>query len=177
MEEDTTVESMVKKCGYSSARWGGGIRSPGCAGCPFAETIPPKNPLVIRTPTDINTGTTLAMMKRAVTQAEVNGGGWVVLVFHSVCNACDKLSISPDQLTAFLDWLQPRASTGTVVKTHGEVIGDGPACMRLISIVPSCPAVRVGLRGRRVRRGTDSELPGCLGCASPRPLISTWLAI
>ena len=127
MEEDATVESMVKKCGYSSARWGGGIRSPGCAGCPFAETIPPKNPLVIRTPTDINTGTTLAMMKRAVTQAEVNGGGWVVLVFHSVCNACDKLSISPDQLTAFLDWLQPRASTGTVVKTHGEVIGDGPA--------------------------------------------------
>lgn len=124
-EHKSTVESMVQRCGYSSARWGGGIRSPGCPDCPFAETIPPKNRWAIRTPTDINTGTTLAMMKRSVTQAEDNGGGWVVLVFHSVCNACDELSISPDQLAAFLDWLQPRASSGTVVKTHGEVIGNG----------------------------------------------------
>jgi peptidoglycan/xylan/chitin deacetylase (PgdA/CDA1 family) len=126
-EHNRTVESMVRRCGYSSARWGGGVRASNCPTCPFAETIPPKNRWVIRTPTDVATTTTLAMMKRAVTQAEEHGGGWVVLVFHSVCNACDSLSIRPDQLTAFLDWLQPRSSTGTVVKTHGEVIGDGPA--------------------------------------------------
>jgi peptidoglycan/xylan/chitin deacetylase (PgdA/CDA1 family) len=126
-EHNTTVASMVRRCGYSSARWGGGIRAANCGDCPFAETIPPKNPLVIRTPTDVNTKTTLAMMKRDVTQAEAHGGGWVVLVFHSICDACDTLSIRPDQLTAFLDWLELRTSVGTVVKTHGEVIGDGAA--------------------------------------------------
>jgi peptidoglycan/xylan/chitin deacetylase (PgdA/CDA1 family) len=126
-EHNTTVRSMVRQCGYSSARWGGGIRAPNCPTCPFAETIPPKDRWVIRTPTDINSKTTLAVMKRDVTQAEEHGGGWVVLVFHSVCNACDSLSIRPDQLTAFLDWLQPRSSNGTVVKTHGEVIAQGAA--------------------------------------------------
>jgi peptidoglycan/xylan/chitin deacetylase (PgdA/CDA1 family) len=122
-----TVESMVQQCGYLSARWGGGLRASNCGDCPFAETIPPENQWGIRTPTDVNTGTTLAMMKHDVTQAEEHGGGWVVLVFHSVCNACDKRSIRPDQLTAFLDWLRPRTSLGTVVKTQGEVMGDGPA--------------------------------------------------
>jgi peptidoglycan/xylan/chitin deacetylase (PgdA/CDA1 family) len=122
-EHNRTVASMARRCGYSSARWGGGIRSPDCGYCPLAETIPPKNPWVIRTPTDVGTDTTLAMMKRDVTQAEAHGG-WAVLVFHSVCNACDSLSIRPDQLTAFLDWLQPRSSIGTVVKTHGEVIAE-----------------------------------------------------
>jgi peptidoglycan/xylan/chitin deacetylase (PgdA/CDA1 family) len=126
-EHNTTVASMVRRCGYSSARWGGGIRAANCGDCPFAETIPPKNPLVIRTPADVNTKTTLAMMKRDVTQAEAHGGGWVVLVFHSICDACDTLSIRPDQLTSFLDWLELRTSVGTVVKTHGEVIGDGAA--------------------------------------------------
>jgi peptidoglycan/xylan/chitin deacetylase (PgdA/CDA1 family) len=126
-EHNRVVASMARRCGYSSARWGGGIRAANCGDCPFAEAIPPKNPWVIRTPTDVNTKTTLAMMKRDVTQAEAHGGGWVVLVFHSICDACDTLSIRPDQLTAFLDWLELRTSVGTVVKTHGEVIGDGAA--------------------------------------------------
>ena len=64
-------------------------------------------------------------MQTDVTQAENNGGGWVVLVMHSVCNGCDTASISPSQLTSFLDWLQPRALNGTVVKTVGEVMGGG----------------------------------------------------
>jgi hypothetical protein len=49
----------------------------------------------------------------------------VMLVFHDVCDACDPYSVTESQLAAFLDWLQPRASSGTVVKTHGEVIGNG----------------------------------------------------
>lgn len=123
-EYDSTVTAMVQRCGYSSARQVSGIRSSDCGTCPFAETIPPKNRGAIRAPRDIGSGTTLATMKQDVTQAEKHGGGWVVLVFHSVCNACDTLSVRPDQLTAFLDWLQPRTSIGTVVKTHGEVMGD-----------------------------------------------------
>jgi peptidoglycan/xylan/chitin deacetylase (PgdA/CDA1 family) len=126
-EHNRKVESMVRRCGYSSARAGGGLRASDCVACPYAEEIPPVNRWVIRAPADVGTATTLATMQRDVTQAEKSGGGWVVLVFHSVCNACDTLSISTDQLTAFLDWLQPRSSIGTVVKTHGEVMSDDPA--------------------------------------------------
>jgi hypothetical protein len=106
----------------------GGILDSNCTNCPFAESIPPLDRWVLRTPQDIATGTTLATMENYVTQAESNGGGWVVLVFHSVCDGgCDTLSVTPGQLTAFLDWLQPRAAGGTVVKTVGEAMtGVGP---------------------------------------------------
>ncbi len=120
-EYDATTKSIVAQCGYWSARWAGGISS-NCTGCPFAETIPPLDRWVLRTPQSIDTGTTLATMESYVTQAENNGGGWVVLVIHSVCDGCDSLSVSPSQLTAFLDWLQPRAANGTVVETVGNVM-------------------------------------------------------
>jgi peptidoglycan/xylan/chitin deacetylase (PgdA/CDA1 family) len=119
--------SMVQQCGYTSARWVGGIRSKNCSDCAFAELIPPLDRWVLRTPPDIDPSTTLADMEGYVTQAESNGGGWVIIVIHSVCNGCDSLSVSVAQLTAFLDWLQPRAANGTVVKTVGEVISGVPA--------------------------------------------------
>jgi peptidoglycan/xylan/chitin deacetylase (PgdA/CDA1 family) len=126
-EYDGSVETLVRQCGYASARWVGGIRSSGCSDCPYAETIPPVDRWVLRTPPDIDSGTTLATMENYVTQAENNGGGWVVLVIHSICNGCDSLSVSLTQFTAFLDWLQARAAGGTVVRTVGEVMsGVGP---------------------------------------------------
>ena len=126
-EYNSAVVSMVQQCGYSSARWGGGIRSSDCDDCPFAETILPQNRWLIRTPRGIDSATTLATMQGYVTQAENNGGGWVVLLIHSVCDRCDSLSLSVPQLTQFLDWLQPRASIGTVVKTQNEVMSGAPA--------------------------------------------------
>jgi len=60
-----------------------------------------------------------------VTSAEQGGGGWVQLVFHHLCSGCDAYSITPADFTALLDWLQPRAASGTVVETTAEVIG-GP---------------------------------------------------
>ena len=57
-----------------------------------------------------------------VTQAENHGGGWVPIVFHDICNGCADSSVSRSDFTAFLDWLQPRAAHGTVVKTMREVI-------------------------------------------------------
>jgi len=42
-----------------------------------------------------------------------------------VCDGCDVYSISPPTLSAFLDWLQPRATSGTIVRTTTQVIG-GP---------------------------------------------------
>jgi hypothetical protein len=60
-----------------------------------------------------------------VTQAEQNGGGWVPLMFHDICNACADSAVSQSDLNAFLAWLKARASLGTTVKTMREVI-DGP---------------------------------------------------
>jgi peptidoglycan/xylan/chitin deacetylase (PgdA/CDA1 family) len=121
------VEATAQQCGYSSARTVGQIRSFLCGVCPFAETIPPGDPFATRTPPDIRDTTTLETMKSYVTQAEENGGGWVQLVFHHVCDSdCGEFSTSLARLTAFLDWLQPRAANGTVVKTTAEVMGDAP---------------------------------------------------
>ena len=65
----------------------------------------------------------MATIEGYVTAAEQNGGGWVQLVFHHLCNQCDAYSITPADFTELLDWLQPRAATGTLVKTTAEVIG------------------------------------------------------
>lgn len=150
-EYNSTVVSMVQQCGYASARWGGGIRSSDCSSCPFAETIPPQDRWVIRTPRGIDTQTTLATMESYVTQAENNGGGWVVLLIHSVCDGCDTLSVSPTQLTAFLDWLQPRAANGTVVKTHGEVMGDVGPPPPVLDTTP--PVTTIGCNGTSCSKG------------------------
>ena len=63
-----------------------------------------------------------------MTQAEQNGGGWVQLVFHDLCStgcAGDDYSTTPALFKALLDWLQPRAANGTVVKTVAQVMSGG----------------------------------------------------
>jgi titin len=123
--EQNNVPAMVQQCGYTSGREVGGIRSALCDTCPFAETIPPANPMVTRTAPDVRIDTTLATVEGYVTQAEQNGGGWVQLVFHDLCATnCtgDDYSTTPALLEAFLDWLEPRAANGTVVKTVGQVM-------------------------------------------------------
>jgi peptidoglycan/xylan/chitin deacetylase (PgdA/CDA1 family) len=122
---NATVQQIVRDCGYSSGRTVGSLADL-CSGCPFAESIPPADAYAVRTPDSIKSATTLDTMKAYVTQAETHGGGWVVLVFNQVCNACATHSITQANLTAFLDWLQPRAATGTVVKTVGQVIQPPP---------------------------------------------------
>lgn len=116
--------AIVQECGYNSARGVGGIVSQNaCNGCPYADTIPPGNQWVIRTPDSIKADTTLNSLKGYVTQAETHGGGWVPLVFHHVCaNACDPNSISPANFQSFITWLAARPST-TIVKTVDGVIG------------------------------------------------------
>ena len=55
-------------------------------------------------------------------QAEADGGGWVPLVFHDMCNSCADSSVRVATFNAFLDWLQPRAANGTIVKTVRDVV-------------------------------------------------------
>ncbi len=118
-----TVEGIVKQCGYNSAREDGDITSPyGCvSGCPMAETIPPKDPYNIRAPQSFQDYWSLSQIEGEVTQAEDNGGGWTVLVFHHICdNACDSYSVTPENFNALLSWLQTQ---NVSVETVAQVIG------------------------------------------------------
>ena len=113
---NATAKQAVQDCGYASARGVGN----------GTETIPPRDAFVLRTPPDVQSGTSLSTIQSYVTQAENNGGGWVILVFHSICSGCSTNSITQANFTALLDWLQPRAANGTVVKTVAEVMGGSP---------------------------------------------------
>jgi peptidoglycan/xylan/chitin deacetylase (PgdA/CDA1 family) len=124
---NAAAKQVVRGCGYTSARRVGGVvsGSSACRGCPYAETIPPRDPFALRTPKGAVSTTTLAQLQSYVTQAESNGGGWVVLTIHGICsNRCTgDNSLNPAVFTAFLDWLQPRTAAGTVVRTVGGVMG------------------------------------------------------
>jgi peptidoglycan/xylan/chitin deacetylase (PgdA/CDA1 family)/N-acetyl-beta-hexosaminidase len=138
-----TVESIVRGCGYSSARRAWGLCPIGQSppNCPdgiggqysYTTSIPPPNIWGIRV-TSVRAYNTLADMEATVTNAENSGGGWVPILMHHVCDGCDPTggaSVSPSILSAFLDWLAPRASAsgynGTYVRTMRDVISDHTA--------------------------------------------------
>jgi len=114
---DDGTEAVVAACGYNSGRGVSGVDDTKT----FAETIPPADAYATRTPPNPKQGTTLATIESYVTAAEANGGGWVQLVFHHLCDGCDAYSISPATFMALLDFLQNEK--GVEVKTTNEVIG------------------------------------------------------
>ena len=118
---NATVETqVVQYCGDNSARTVTGVNDKTV----FAETIPPADPFATRTPADPKQGTTVATIEGYVTSAEQNGGGWVQLTFHHICNGCDAYSITPTNMQSLLDWLNTQVTTGAVaVETTGQVIG------------------------------------------------------
>jgi len=118
---DDGTEAVVAACGYNSGRGVSGVNGRRV----FAETIPPLDAYATRTPPNVKSGTTLATVQSFVTQAEDHDGGWVQIVIHHLCDHCDPYSMTVADFTAFLDWLAPRAATGTVVRTTAQVIG-GP---------------------------------------------------
>lgn len=116
---NAAVESIVQACGYNSARTVSGVNDRTV----FAETIPPFNAYATRTPQIPTKSTSLATIEGYVTGAEQHGGGWIQLVFHHLCNGCNTYSITQSDFAALLDWLEPRASLGTVVETTNQVVG------------------------------------------------------
>ena len=121
-----------RQCGYTSGR----ARSAASVvdlhepdERPYAESIPPADPMVTRTARTCGSLTRSRRSQGYVTQAEQNGGGWVQLVFHDLCaTSCagDDYSTTPALFNALLDWLQPRAAAnGTVVKTVAQVMSGG----------------------------------------------------
>ncbi len=113
---------------YESARGVGGLFSgTECLNCPLSEAIPSGNPYHISTNKSVDTTTTLDDLKGYVTQAENSGGGWVVLMFHRICDACVPLSVSQATLDAFFSWLDGRQLQNTYVRTvHQVMSGDHP---------------------------------------------------
>src|SRR4051812_32632510 len=116
-----SVESIVRDCGYRSARrsWGlcaAGIPAPSCAE-PVAETVPPKDSWAVRSIPSVRTSNTLAELQGVVTRAE-DAGGWVPLVFHRVSDEGDGggYAVGTETLAAFAEWLAGRASQGTRVR-------------------------------------------------------------
>jgi peptidoglycan/xylan/chitin deacetylase (PgdA/CDA1 family) len=120
---NSSVQTIVKNCGYGNGRGAGGVSASGPA---YAETIPPASFLATRAwvpPTSASTPTQLSDMQAEVNAAASHGGGWVQIILYRVCsqtydpnNYTSCLSSSrPVQLDAvngFLDWMQNAGQTG-----------------------------------------------------------------
>ena len=131
---NATVKQLAAACGYNGARTGGQLLCNPGHDC--VETIPPVDPYSIRTTEAFETTTTLAAMKAMVTNAQNNGGGWVPLEIHDICDGPNDPLLPPGApcippgrvdravFNAFLDWLEIEVDAGRVaVKTMHEVIG------------------------------------------------------
>ncbi|MBB6403448.1 fibronectin type III domain-containing protein [Arthrobacter sp. AZCC_0090] len=126
--ENSSVEQIVKNCGFASARNLGDIRSPAsCSGCPFAETLPPANPYNTAAPDEVDSTWTLQNLEDLVTNAEP-GGGWVQFTFHHIAVGTDPtLTISPSLFSTFITWLAARTANGTTsVQTVAQALGNTP---------------------------------------------------
>ncbi|WP_229054680.1 polysaccharide deacetylase family protein [Aeromicrobium sp. Leaf350] len=119
------LETIVKNCGYNSARALGDLAYPGdpdCVGCPSAAKLPPVDPFATQALPQVESSWTLNDLKGTVTRAEA-AGGWLQLTFHNVCAATCELNVTPAVLDAFAKWLAPRVLMRTTVKTVGDVVG------------------------------------------------------
>jgi len=131
---DATSQAVARYCGYNSGRGVSGISKSRALG----ETIPPANAYGTRTPPNPKKATKVSTLESFVLDAEADtqATDWVQFVFHRVCDAstgghCGAYAISPDDLSAFLDFLQSEINAGRVmVKTTAEVIGgpQNPPC-------------------------------------------------
>jgi peptidoglycan/xylan/chitin deacetylase (PgdA/CDA1 family) len=135
---NSTTEGLVQQCGFNNARGGGGISNSNVTPtAPYVEKIPPGNQYALRTiAVDGAADENLPDLESFVTAASANGGGWLPITFHDVCdaNATDYSdcmskygSIQDTVFGQFLDWLaaagQPGgAPAGVVVKNVCQVM-------------------------------------------------------
>ncbi len=110
---DQQVLQIVKECGYSDART---IR-----GGP--EQTSPPDPYALLSFPYIVSDTRLDKLERYVNGTRKEGGGWIIFIFHHVCNSCDYYSVSSDVMDQYIPWLAEQQSAGHIkVETVGEVI-------------------------------------------------------
>ena len=107
---------MVQDCGYASART---IRA-------GPDSVPPIDPFELRAYPYIVSDTSFSKLQRYVSGVRKEGGGWLILIFHHVCDGCDYFAVSPDVLQRFIPWLAEEQAQGRVhVRTVGEIIQNG----------------------------------------------------
>ena len=107
---------MVQDCGYLSARTIG-------AG---PDTMPPLDPFELRAYPYIVSDTSFSKLQRYVSGVRQEGGGWLILIFHHVCDDCDYFSVQPAVLDRFIFWLEEEQDQGRLkVRTVGEIIRNG----------------------------------------------------
>lgn len=115
------VRKIVADCGYSSARGVTGVLTPyTCSSCRVSESLPAADPWYLVAPTSVSATTTLEDLQFQVTQAALNGGGWVIYTMHDIGNPNDSLNIDPALYSQFLDWLASRSDVR--VMTVGDVM-------------------------------------------------------
>ncbi len=110
---DEEARQAVMDCGFNSSR----VVTDG------PDSVPPGDAYTVQAMPYIVTDTRVAKMKRYVTQVEAESGGWVIFVFHHVCDKCDQYAIDLSSFTEFAQWLNKQQGNGLIVKTVGEVIG------------------------------------------------------
>jgi peptidoglycan/xylan/chitin deacetylase (PgdA/CDA1 family) len=141
--QEPALASVVRDCGYSSARDFGNLQSAS------AESLPPADPYQIRTAAGGDPTWTLEDLKAQVVNAQRAGGGWVPLVFHRVCDGCSSNYVRPDVLDAFTEWLTASEPTGIQVRTMSAVVkgnnrGAPTVPFGIPSESPPNPAFAVG---------------------------------
>ena len=110
---DEQVRQIVRDCGYSDART---IR-----GGP--DNTSPSDPYALLAFPYIVADTDLNKLERYVGGTRKEGGGWIIFIFHHVCDTCDYYSVKSDIFNSFIPWLAEQQSTGRIkVKTVGEVV-------------------------------------------------------
>ncbi|HEX2698207.1 MAG TPA: polysaccharide deacetylase family protein, partial [Anaerolineales bacterium] len=113
---DVNAQQMVKDCGYTSAR---GVHD-------GPDSIPPSDLYALQALPYIVDDTDLAKIERYINGTRTDGGGWVILIFHHVCDSCDYFSVKPDVINGFIPWLAKQQAKGNLkVMTVGEVISGG----------------------------------------------------
>jgi peptidoglycan/xylan/chitin deacetylase (PgdA/CDA1 family) len=134
---DDYARSLAYACGYITARAVGGATGIGSSG-PYYESLPPVDAYALRAPSSFAVpASTLVTLQGYVTRAEAAAAsagkvGWLIMNFHNVCDSgtlcpggqTDNI-IDTATYTAFFDWLQPRAASGTIVQTISQAWG-GP---------------------------------------------------
>jgi peptidoglycan/xylan/chitin deacetylase (PgdA/CDA1 family) len=120
------TQQTVRDCNYNTARQIGGISD---GSQTYAEGFVPQNRWAMRTPTSLGMQNSLDDIKAYVTNAEAVGG-WIIINMHHIVldDGSDynplksTTSMYQGTLTAFLDWLQPRAAQGTVTQTIRQMM-------------------------------------------------------
>jgi peptidoglycan/xylan/chitin deacetylase (PgdA/CDA1 family) len=151
-DNDAATDQIVEDCGYLSGR-----DVTVTADWPMqGETIPPADPLSIRTPGSVDVDDTLASIEQRIMDVEAaddaNGSAdaWIPLVIHHICdpavtncadpNGVDNQYITPSDFDALLDWLGPREPT-TRVETMAKVMD------------PTSPSSQIGCNGTTCQSG------------------------